>query len=116
MTQTGTNPLKRTMQSPSSRRQTSYSVGDNQDSVFALQDRLITNPSGTLFHGQKSTKKRASDGLKPVFEMLKSRFPVVKIFHREALSWSVSLLLRNFKLMILYKKVDESGVKWGNFS
>ena len=56
MTQTGTNPLKRTVQSPSSRRQTSYSVGDNQDSVFALQDRLITNPSGTVFHGQKITK------------------------------------------------------------
>ena len=61
-------------------------------------------------------KKRASDGLKPVCEMLKARVPVVKIVHREARSWSVSLLLRNFKLMILYKKVDESGVKWGNFS
>lgn len=89
---------------------------------FGVQNRLFWSAKhtvlagGTVFHGQKSMKKRASDGLKPVFEMLKSRFPVVKIFHREARSWSVSLLLRNFKLMILYKKVDESGVKWGNFS
>ena len=29
-------------------------------------------------------KKRASDGLKPVFEMLNSRFSVVKIFRTEA--------------------------------
>ena len=38
---------------------------------------------GTVFFGRESMKKRASDGLKPVFEMLNSRFSVVKIFRTE---------------------------------
>ena len=88
---------------------------ERKTDCFGVQKRLFWQAE-RCFTDRKDTKKRASDGLKPVFEMLKSRFPVVKIFHREARSWSVSLLLRNFKLMILYKKVDESGVKWGNFS
>ena len=39
---------------------------------------------GTVFFGRESMKKRASDGLKPVFEMLNSRFSVVKIFRTAA--------------------------------
>ena len=57
---------------------------------FGVQNRLFWSAKhtvlagGTVFHGQKSMKKRASDGLKPVFEMLNSRFSVVKIFRTEA--------------------------------